>query len=118
MQTQSTTFTWMNRNACIIMSVMLVLALGSLTAHAQDSGTSPATTQSAPSTSPAPSTTTTSQAPVTSTSSSYTHEESEGLSTNTWILIGIGVIAIIVLGIIIGRSSRTKETISRTTVIK
>jgi hypothetical protein len=117
MQTPLTTYTRTNRYSHIIMSVMLMLALTALAVRAQDSGASPA--QSAPSTSTAPSTTT-SQEPTTTTthSSSYSHEVDDGLSTNTWILIGIGIVVLLVFGIMIGRSSRTKETVTRTTVIK
>jgi len=102
----------------IIMSVMLLLALGSLAARAQDSSTPPAATQSAPSTSTAPSTSPNTSQEATSVTRSSSHEVDDGLSSNTWILIGIGLVALLVLGIVIGRSSRTKETISRTTVIK
>jgi hypothetical protein len=118
MKTQLTKNTRKNRYTCIIMSTMLMLALNVLAAHAQDSGTPPAATQSAPSTSTAPNTSTTTSQTPTATNSSYSHEEVDGLSTNTWILIGIGVIAVLVLGIVIARSSKTKETISRTTIIK
>ncbi len=125
MLNQYTKYTRTHRQT-IILSIMLMLAFGSLAARAQDSGASPAATKSAPSTSTAPSTPNTATAPstlstsqeTTTVSHSSSHEVEDGLSTNTMILIGIGLVALLVVGIVIGRSSRTKETISRTTVIK
>lgn len=79
-----------------MMSVMLMLALGSLAANAQDSGaatnSTPATNTSvAPATPPATSTGG-SGTTVYHSSSSESTQDVQGLSTNTWILIAIGAI--------------------------
>ena len=100
------------------MSVMLMLAFGSITANAQDSGTttnssSSTNTSVAPATPPAASNGATGGTVYHSSSSSS--EEVQRLSTNTWILIAIGVIAFLVLITVMVRS-RTSS--SETTIIK
>jgi carbohydrate-binding DOMON domain-containing protein len=124
MQIQLNKYNSINRYGWMTIIVILMMALGSNSGRAQDSGTSPAATQPATSTSTAPSTstqpsttTTTTETPATS-EHTYSSESMQGISTNTWILIGIGVIVVLLIGILIARSSRTKETISRTTIIK
>ena len=95
------------------MSIMLMLALGSLAARAQDNG---ATTNnsSTTTTSPAPSTSTTTTSDAPSSTHSSSSESMQGLSTNTWILIAIGGIAFLVLIVVLVRS----RTVSETTIVK